>query len=394
MKTLREIFTVIALSLKSLPQRPVSSAVIVIGIAGVVAVLLSMLSMSTSLVRAISAVGDSTRAIVLADGAFSEGASSLSRQAAIAIQNAPGIQRTPDDKPLASAEVVAIAPLQRKSDGGRAEGLLRGVNPLVLQALRPEIKVSAGRAMQPGLNELIVGRAAQRQFSTLNVGDRVTIRNVSWTIVGVFESGGDARESELLADAEALQSAFKLNGYNAVTVRLDSAASFDRFKAALTADAALSIRVLLEPEYYRQQSMPLRLMFSLLAYVIGGIMAIGAMLGAVNTMSSAITSRNTEIATLRAIGFNAVSVVCAVLAEALLLGLIGATLGVALVWIFIGGSTFNTRSEDGALVVQLQLTVGLVMTGISWACVIGAIGGLVPAIRVARLPVATALRET
>jgi putative ABC transport system permease protein len=137
----------------------------------------------------------------------------------------------------------------------------------------------------------------------------------------------------------------------------------------------------------------MRFLFSVIAYFVGGIMAVGAMFGALNTMSSAVTARSTEIATLRAIGFNPASVVCAVLAEALFLGIAGALLGAALVWLFIGGTTFSSRAEDGAVIVQLEVTIGLVLTGVAWACVIGAIGGLVPGIRVGRMPVATALRE-
>lgn len=389
---INQIAALVGLSFKSLPRRRTSSLVIVIGIAGVVTVLLSVLTMASSLVSTIASVGQPDRATVLAKGASAEGASSIPRAAVQSILDAPGIKRSAGDEPLASAEVIATMRLRRHDGDAPGELVIRGVQPIAFE-VRPELVLVEGRRVQSGLHELMVGRAARAQFQGLDIGSRVPLRGAEWTVVGLFSSG-DARESELLADAETLLSAYKRNAYNAVTVRMESEQSLRALKDALTSDPTLSVDVTRETDYYRRQSRTVAVIFSAVAYAVGGIMAIGAMFGALNTMSSAVSARSAELATLRAIGFGPFSVVVAVLAETLLLALVGALLGAAIVWVAVSGNTFSTRQEDGQVIVQLRITWELVTTGILWAFAIGAIGGLVPAIRAARLPVAAALRES
>jgi putative ABC transport system permease protein len=393
MSAFREIAAVSGMSLRSVPRRLGSSLVIVTGIAGVVLVLLSFLAMSGALQRTIAGSGRADRALVLRKGADSEVGSSLSRDSVASIENAAGIRKTADGKPMVSAETLTSVALPKKKDGVTAELTVRGVTPMAT-LLRPELKVIAGRAVSPGLRELMVGRAAQAEFQGLDLGSRVAIRDGVWTVVGIYATGGDARESELVADAETLLSAYQSSIFNSATVQLDSAASFDRFKEALANDPTLTVTASRETDYYQRQSKRMSLLLSFIAYVVGGIMAIGAMFGAVSTMYTAVSARTVEIATLRAIGFGAAGVVVSVLIEALLFATTGALAGALLAWTILNGRNISTLQGGGQVVAQLHVSPALFVTAIIWACVIGLIGGLLPAIRAAQVPVATALRAT
>jgi putative ABC transport system permease protein len=392
MNTLRQIRAVTWMNLSSIPQRFGTSSVIIVGIAGVVAVLISVLAMATGFQRTIVATGRDDRAIVLRGGSDSELASTLSREATLTIMDAPGIRKDSAGRALASAEAVVIVDMPKKSNDSGANVTIRGIGPAGL-TLRPEIHLVAGRMFQRGLRELIVGSGAQAQFKGLDVGSHLALRGSDWTIVGSFQSNGDSHESELLADGETVLSAYRRNLYQSVVVLLVSKDSFAAFKSSLTTNPQLSVDVMREHDYYAQQSQRMSSVLSFIAYVVGGIMAVGALFGALNTMYSAVSVRSREIATLRAIGFGASAVVLSVLIEALLLSVIGALIGSGLAWMFFNGNVVSTLGSNFTQVV-FRLAVGpsLVVLGIVWACVIGLVGGLFPAIRAARLPVATALR--
>ena len=392
MNMLRQIRAVTWMNLTSIPQRFGTSSVIVVGIAGVVAVLISVLAMATGFKRTIVATGRDDRAIVLRGGSESELASTLSREATLTIMDAPGIRKDSAGKPIASAEAVVVVDMPKKSNDSGANVTIRGVGAQGM-ALRPEIHIVAGRVFQQGLRELIVGSGAQAQFKGLDVGSHIALRGSDWTIVGAFESNGDSHESELLADGETVLSAYRRNLYQSVVVRLESKDSFAAFKNTLTTNPQLSVDVMREHDYYAKQSQRMSNVLSFIAYVVGGIMAVGALFGALNTMYSAVSVRSREIATLRAIGFGASAVVVSVLIEAMLLSVIGALIGAGLAWVFFNGNVVSTLGSNFTQVV-FRLAVGpsLVVLGIVWACVIGLVGGLFPAIRAARLPVATALR--
>ncbi|HWY25815.1 MAG TPA: ABC transporter permease, partial [Nevskia sp.] len=297
-----------------------------------------------------------------------------------------------DGKPLATAEAVAIIALPQKSNDSPANVTVRGIGAKAMR-VRPEIHLIAGRMFEPAVREIIVGTSAQAQFKGLELGSKVPFRDSDWTVVGVFDSGGDAHQSELMGDVETVLSAFHHNLFHSVTALLDSPESFDKFKDALTTDPTLTVEPQREPDYYAKQSEQLSKVLNIVAYFVGGIAAIGAMVGALNTMYTTVAARALEIATLRAIGFGAGSVVVSVLIEALLLALLGAAIGAVAAWIFFNGNTVNTLGKNFSQVV-FQLSVGpeLLVGGVVWACVIGAIGGLFPALRAARQPVATALR--
>jgi putative ABC transport system permease protein len=394
MKTLKQVRAVVGMNLRSLPQRVATSAVVVVGIAGVVAVLVSVLSLSTGLSKTLASTGHPNHAIVLSAGAQSETGSSLTRDAVNTILSAPGIARTEQRTQVASADMLTSVRVTRRDGTTPGNASFRGVSPDAF-GLRPQIKLVEGRMFESGLRELIVGRAAQNRFAGLDVGDTVTFGSDTWSVVGAFTSNGDAFESELITDATTVMAAYYRTAPNSVTVRLESPQSFEAFKAALTTNPTLTVDVKRESEYYQQQSKLFARFLAVVANIVATVMGIGAVFAALNTMYSSVSARITEIATLRALGFGSVAVVASVLIEALLLAFIGALFGATIAWLLFNGNTVSTLSGgNGMSQVVFHLRIGweLVSAGILWACVIGIIGGLLPAIRAARVPVATALR--
>jgi putative ABC transport system permease protein len=367
--------------------------VVVIGIAGVVAVLISVLAMSTGFMRTLQRTGPENRAIVVRTGSSTELTSVLTNEAALAIADSAGIKKGSDGHPLASPEGLLIVSLSKK-DGEDASAPFRGMTPTGF-AVHPEIKITSGRVFEPGVTEMIVGKSAQRLYKGLDIGSKIPLRGATWTVVGTFESGGSGRESELLADKQTLNSAYQRgNSLQSVWVVLDPQTGFQTFKDAITSNPQLQVDVSTEKDFGAQQAATISKILKIVAYVVGGIMAIGAIFGALNTMYSAVSARSREIATLRAIGFGPVSVVISVFVEALLLALVGGSLGALAAWVMFNGHSVDTLGGGfgGQLIFDLAVTPALVAIGIVWACAIGVVGGLFPAIRAARLPVATALR--
>lgn len=393
MKFVRQVCSVTAMNFRSLPQRFGTSLVIVIGIAGVVAVLVSVLAMSTGMMRTIERSGRDDRAIIMRNGSTTEMQSALTRDSVRLIMEGEGIKRDASGHPIASAEGLRLVSLNRKEDGAEVFVAFRGVGPQV-RAVRPELEIIAGRMFNPAVNELIVGKAAHAQFKGLEVGDRISTRGATWTVVGIFSSGGDSVESQLMADYDTILSAEQRTDFQSVHVLLESPAAFARLKDSLTTNPALAVEVQREREYHAQQSELISKFIKIIAYIVGGIMAVGAIFSALNTMYSAVSARVQEIATLRAIGFGSTAMVISVLAEALVLALAGSLIGSALAWLFFNGDTVSTSAGGTGthLVFELAVSADLVITGVVWACAIGLLGGLFPAVRAARLPVATALR--
>lgn len=393
MKLLRQIASVTPMNFRSLPQRLGTSLVIVIGIAGVVAVLVSVLAMSTGMIKTIERSGREDRAIVMRNGSTTEMQSALTRDSVRLIMEGEGIKRDAEGHPAASAEGLRLLNLFRKEDNAEVFVAFRGVGPQVL-AVRPELKIIEGRMFNPAVNEIIVGKSAHAQFKNMNVGDRISTRGATWTVVGVFSSGGDALESDVMADYDTILSTEQRTDFQSVHVMLESPEAFHRLKDSLTTNPALAVDVQRERDYNAQQSETISKFIKIVAYIVGGIMAVGAIFSALNTMYSAVSARVQEIATLRAIGFGSTAMVISVLAEALVLALAGSLIGSALAWLFFNGNTVST-SVSGAgthLIFELAVSGDLMVTGVFWACAIGLIGGLFPAVRAARLPVATALR--
>lgn len=395
MTPLKQIAAVTAMSLLGIPSRMGPCLVIIVGIAGVVAVLVSVFAMVQGFSENAERTGRADRAIVLAGGAETEASSGLSREDVAAILNAGAIRTNAAGKPIASADMLAFVRLTDRRTGLDAFATVRGVGQQAL-ALRPEIRLVEGRLFGAGLQELVVGRALQRRLAGLEIGSRIPLPQGDWTIVGVFESGANARESELLGDADTLLSAYRRNVFNSVTVALHGAEDFAAFRAAIAANPSLSVKVERERDYFLAASADTRSMMRFIALFISGVMATGAAFAAVNAMYSAISARTLEIATLRAIGYGGAPVVVSIAIEALLFALIGGAVGAALAWQFFNGNAVTTQSSASPAPVTflLNVTPGMLALGVASACAIGFVGGLFPAVRAARLPVVSALRST
>jgi putative ABC transport system permease protein len=394
MNALRQIAAVSLMNLRSLPQRIGASSVVVIGIAGVVAVLVSVLAMSTGLVKTLQSAGPANRVIVVSTGSNSELLSSLTAEEILAVGDSAGIARSADGRKLASPESLMTVNLVKR-DGDEAGAPLRGISPEGF-AVHPEIKISAGRSFRPGVAELIVGKSAERLYKGATVGSLIKLRGTVWTVVGSFDSGGSPHDSELIGDLRTLNSAYQRGNTSQSVLAIvePGSAGFDAFKDAITTNPQLQVDVSREKDFGMQESDLITRILFVVAYVVGGIMAVGAIFGALNTMYSTVSSRTREIATLRAIGFGAMSVVVSVFVEALLLALAGGICGALLAWWLFNGHSVDTAggSTGGQLVFALVVTPGLMALGVGWACLIGVVGGLFPAVRAARLPVATSLR--
>ena len=391
MSTWTQMREITLMNLRSIPERLGPSLVIVVGIAGVVGVLVSLLAMRDGFQATLAATGRVDEAIVLRGGANSELSSQLTREEATLVAEAPGILGGPDGRPLVSAEVVVVVNLPKKATGTDSNVELRGVGPLAL-ALRGQVRVVEGRPYAAGRRELLVGRGAVAQFSGLALGSRVKLAGEPWEVVGVFESG-DAHESEVWADAESVQSAYRRDAFQSVRVKLTDPRAFDTFKAALAGDPRLKVDVERTRDYYATQSQRLRRLIEVLATTVAVIMAIGATFGALNTMYAAVAARAREIAILRALGFTAGAVVLAVMIEAVTLAVLGGLLGAAIAWLVFDNYTVSTLGANFSQVVfAFRVSPALILDALRWALAIGLLGGLLPALHAARAPLTAALR--
>ena len=378
--------------LSTLPQRLGAASVIVVGIAGVVGVLVALLAMAEGFQATLKRAGDDDSAIVLRAGANAELSSGIDRASTILISHGPGVLRDGHDIPIASAEVVVVANLPKRTTATDANVEVRGVGQQVWD-LRPNVHLISGRRFKPGLRELIVGRGALSQFAGLTPGSTIRLNNQSWTITGVFASG-DSHESELWGDAESIAGAYRRNGFQSVTVRLTGPEVFDRFKAALTTDPRLKVDVETTRAYYNKQSEQLTRTIRVIGTGVAVIMAIGAMFGALNTMYAAVAARAREVATLRALGFSGIPVVVSVLLETMVLAAVGGGLGAGIAYGVFNGYAVSTLGANFSQVVfQFRVSPDLLLRGLQWSLAIGFLGGLFPALRAASLPVTAALRE-
>lgn len=391
---LSQILAVTSVNLRSLRQRLGSSAVAIIGIAGVVVVFLGVLSIAEGFRVAMASVGNPQTVIVMRAGSDTEMTSGLSGDAARLVMDTPGIARN-EHGPIASPELFVIVGHPTKKDPSDANVPLRGVSSAAL-AVRPEVKIIEGRMFTEGTNEIVVGKAASRQFANLTVGSETKWGQNRWKVVGIFDAQGSASESEIWCDAKVLQPAYQRgNSYQSVYARLESAEAFQAFKDALTSNPQLSVTAVPEPEYFAAQSDVLNQIIRTIGFLIAGLMGVGAIFGAVNTMYTAVASRTREIATLRALGFSSFPVVFSVLSEAVILSLVGGVIGGLIAWMAFDGyqtSTMNFQSFS-QVAFAFAVTPKLLISALVYSLLMGLIGGLLPAIRAARLPVVTALRE-
>jgi putative ABC transport system permease protein len=390
---LSQITAITGINVKSIPERWAPSLVIVIGLAGVVAVFTALLAMSAGFESTLKAAGRPDVAIVMRGASETELNSAIDRDSEELIKHAQGIRVGADGRPVASAEMMVITELLRA--GSTADGAnvsLRGVDSQAF-ALRPQLKIVEGRVFTPGLRELVVGRGVVRQFSGAELGKTIRMRGSNWTVVGVFESD-DANESELWADINVARTTFGRSGSSTVHVAFDGPSAFDRLKASLASDPRLTVDVVREEDYLNGQTKNFRRTIGVLAGVVTIIMALGAVFAALNSMYAAVATRSKEIATLRAIGFGGLAVLISVMIEALLLALAGGALGAVIAYVMFNNMTVSTLGQNFTQVVfSFKVTPELVVRGLIISVAIGMVGGLLPAIRAARLPVTVGLRE-
>ena len=395
MRWFSQTAAVIALNLRTIPARLSSSAVAIIGIAGVVVVFVSVLSIAAGFSAAMQGSGSPGRALVMRSGADTEMTSGLEGADVDVIKQAPGIRRN-GSGPLATAEIYVIIDVPKISaPDGSANVPMRGIEPSGI-AVREEVSIAAGRMFQFGTTEVVVGRAASNQFTNMRLGDTIVSGQNRWQVVGIFEADGGVAETEVWTDARTLQGAYRRgNTYQSVLVQLDSTDAFDTFRDWLTSNPQVNVSIRRENEYYTAQSVAMTRLIRSIGFGIAGLMGIGAVFGAILTMYTAVATRAREIATLRALGFNTTSVLASVLAESLALGAIGGAIGGTAAYLAFNGyqtSTMNFQTFS-QVAFAFRVTPALLGMGLFYALAMGLVGGLLPAVRAARLPISSALRE-
>jgi putative ABC transport system permease protein len=392
---LSQIIAVTGVNIRSIPARLGSSTVAVIGIAGVVLVFVAVLSIAEGVNATMKASGDPNLVLILRAGSDTEMTSGFGGDSVRVIQDAPGIARDESGTPLTSPELFVVVDHPLKRSGSAANVPLRGVSPEAFK-VHQKLKIVDGRNIQFGKNEIIAGRAAANQFVNLNVGTTLKWGESTWTLVGIFDDGGSVSESELWCDVKVLQPAYRRgNSYQSVYARLTSPDSYQQLKDSLTSNPQLTVTPMKASDYYGSQTEVLQGIIRTIGGIIAVLMGIGAVFGAVITMYTAVASRTREIATLRALGFGSIPVVVSVLAESILLGIVGGVIGGAIAWLAFDGyqtATMNFQSFS-QIAFSFAVTPQLLLTALVISLVMGSAGGLLPAIRAATLPVVSALRE-
>jgi putative ABC transport system permease protein len=394
LRWISQTLAVTLLSIRTIPQRVGSSIVAIVGIAGVVIVFVAVLSIAEGFRAAMTAAGSPNRVLIMRSGADSEMTSGIGGDASDIIKQAPGLLRT-GNRPVVSSELYVIVDLDKRSTKTSANVPLRGIEQMGMQ-VRDEVKITEGRMFTFGTNEAIVGRATGRQFSGVDVGSEFKAGQLKLKIVGTFAADGSVAESEIWCDSKLLQGVYRRgNSYQSVLARLDTPASFDTLKNWLTTNPQLNVQVRRESDYYAAQSTTMTSLIRGIGYAIATLMGIGAVFGAILTMYTAVSSRTREIATLRALGFNTTSVLVSVLSESLTLAALGGAAGGILAYVAFNGyetSTMNFQTFS-QVAFAFRVTPRLLIQGLSYSLIMGFIGGLLPAIRAARLPIPSALRE-
>ena len=389
-----QISAITSMNLRNVSERLTSSVVALVGIAGVVMVLIGVLSISAGFRAVLTLSGARDVAIVLRSGATDEMGSGLTLEQTKVIADSKNIARDAQGS-IASPELYVIVDIPLKRTVTAANVPLRGVGPQAPQ-LRQNFRIVEGRNFTPGTFEIIVGRGASQQFAGLTVGNKLRWGTTDWTVVGIFEDRGSVAESEVWTDATVLQGAYNRGTtYQSMRVKLTSPEAYNSFKDALTTDPRLNVRMFTEREYYERQSRTLIALVSTIGTVIAVLMGLGAVFAALNTMYSAVSTRTREIATLRALGFGSAPVVISVLTEALLIGLVGGVIGALVSYFAFNGVRASTMNFTTFSQITFAFTVTpmVLVLGVGYALILGFIGGLLPSLRAARLPITTGLRE-
>jgi putative ABC transport system permease protein len=380
-------------NLRSMIVRKGTAAMTAMGIAMVVAVFVMTMAIAQGFRGALVASGSNDNAILLRKGSTSETVSAVLKPQLPLIESMPQVARSADNHPLASPELVVIISLPRASDNQPANVPLRGVGPRAFE-VRNTFQFVEGRRFTPGMREINVGKQAVVRFKGLTLGSDVRFGSAVWTVVGIFTADDASFESEVWGDVDLMMPAFQRNGYQSVTVKLVDPSAFESFQAAVGNDPRLDLKPDRERDYYEGQSATTGTLIRIFAIFVTAILSIGAVFGAVNTMYAAVAYRTREIGTLRALGFSRLRIVTAFLAESVALALIGGVIGCMIALPVHGLSTgAMNMTSFSELAFKFRITPGLLGGGLLFSAVMGAVGGLLPALRAARIPVARALRE-
>src|SRR6266545_3809706 len=380
-------------NLRSMLVRKGTAAMTAMGIAMVVAVFVMTLSIAQGFRSTLVASGSPQNAIILRKAATSENVSAVLQSQLPLIEAMPQVARGPDGHPLASPELVVIISLPRQTDNNPANVPVRGVGPKGFE-VRDTLTFVEGRRFTPGTREINVGRQATGRFKGVTLGSEVKFAAAVWTVVGVFTAEDASFESEIWGDVDLMMPAFQRGGYQSVTVKLTDPSAFDSFEAAIAADPRLALKPQRERAYYESQSATTTTLIRIFATFVTAILSIGAVFGAMNTMYAAVAYRTREIGTLRALGFSRGRIVVAFLAESVALALIGGVVGCVLALPVQGLSTGTMNMASFTeLAFKFRITPDLLAGGMIFSALMGAVGGLLPALRAARIPVARALRE-
>ncbi|MGP8201856.1 MAG: ABC transporter permease [Limisphaerales bacterium] len=389
-----QIASIAKFGLLSVPRRRGAVVATVFGIAGVVTVLVGVLSIAAGFEQAMTVSGSPDIAMVLRSGADSEMVSGFGRDETRVIADSPGVAHSPQG-PLSSAELFVIIDIPKRSTGLDFNVPLRGVESTAFQ-VHDNVKIIRGRMFDWGKDEVIVGTGAAREFAGLDVGSAIKVGHAEWPVVGIFTADGGVAESEIWTGATVLQETYhRGDSFQSVQAKLISPGAYEQFRDSLTSNPQLNVKVERQTDYYVERSETMSRLITTLGFLIAFLMAIGAVFGALNTMYSSVSTRTREIGTLRALGFGAGAVVVALMIESLALALVGGVLGGSLAYFAFNGfhtSTMNFQSFS-QVAFAFRVTPQLLLRGIVWAAAIGLIGGLLPAIRAARLPITAALRE-
>ncbi|MBI4502121.1 MAG: ABC transporter permease [Gemmatimonadetes bacterium] len=378
-------------NLRSIRQRPVSTAATALGMAVVVAVFIAMMALSNGFKAALVKTGSSDNAFILRKGAQAEMNSGIDRHTASVIASLPFVAADETGRPLVSPEIFVVVGLTRLN-GGFANVVVRGISPQALK-VRKGITITDGRMFQVGAPEILVGATLARSFPNTGLGDRITFGGRDWTVVGHFTANGSSFESEIWGENEQFMPVFRGEVFQSVTFRMKDPAAFDGVKQTLETDPRITVDVAREIEFYEGQSRLLSQVLGFIAVFISGVMAVGAIFGAVNTMYAAVASRAPEIGVLLTLGFRPRSVMSSFLAEAMIIALIGGVIG-ALLALPINGLVTSTTNWNSfsEVAFAFRVTPALLLSGLGFSVVMGLLGGYFPARRAAKQEVVEALR--
>jgi ABC-type lipoprotein release transport system permease subunit len=378
-------------NLRSLRQRPVSTAATALGMAVVVAVFIAMMALSNGFRAALIRTGSPDNAFVLRKGASTEMNSGIDRNSAAVVASMPFVAQDETGKPLLSPEIFVVVS-QTRLNGGVGNVVVRGINPQAMK-VRKGITITDGRMFRTGAPEILVGATLAKSFPNTALGDHIVFGGRDWTVVGHFSSGGSSFESEIWGENEQFMPVFRGEVFQSVTFRMKDPSAFEGVKKTLEGDPRVTLDVFRENEYYETQSKLLGQVLTFIAVFISSVMAIGAVFGAVNTMYAAISSRAPEIGMLLTLGFRPRSVLSSFLVEAIIISLIGGVLG-ALLALPINGLITNTTNWNSfsEVAFAFRVTPGLLAAGIVFSVTMGVLGGFFPARKAAKQQVVEALR--